>query len=315
MQLFMDSPYQLNAPFLAELFVDEGLLYWNPPCTATDLARRVIDVFRVFQEEPRAVTALMVRGIVDEPNAQVQNPDSFMLHSVNAGKIYRALVERLLETEPELDLPPPAEAYARGLLHDISAAYSDYKKTGQASKEIDLYFHARHLGVGVLAHNIAMHGAYLEILDLIFSGAAFPFSGAYGGMRTALHHDGLYEQIRGEFALFREGVNNLPLMALTLSDYLAVQQECEPTEILADIERFYVDRTADLVHRYYESPLAKNQPASAFGRALVSYGGLERADFYRRRVQFLLEKSEPERAGMRRGAPMLWRSGDTPQNG
>ena len=65
----MDTTYQLSASFLAELVVDDAVLLWDPPASASDLAKRVVDVLRVFRDEPAAVTYEMVNGVVDEPNA------------------------------------------------------------------------------------------------------------------------------------------------------------------------------------------------------------------------------------------------------
>lgn len=307
--ILMDSPYELNAPFLADLVVDDGLLQWHPPASASDLAKRVIDVFRVFQERPEAVTYEMVKGIVDEPNAQIQNRDAYMIHVENVGRLFRELSRRLLERVPDLDLPPPTEAYARGLMHDISAAYSDYKKTGQESKEIDLYFHARHLGMETLAHEVAMHGAYLEILELIFEGAAFPHHQAYAGMRSALRTDNLHHRVQDEFTFFRRGHDNLPLMVLTMADYLAVPRQM-PSNVLDSPEHFdelFAARMNDLVVRYYTSLVHQRKRPSAFGTALIEKNGTVRADQYKTRIKQLLFGRDSDIESLRNFAPMLWK--------
>ena len=230
-----------------------------------------------------------------------------MIHVENVGSLFRELSRRLLERHPDLDLPPPAEAYARGLLHDISAAYSDYQKTGQESKEIDLYFHSRHLGMDILAHEVAMHGAYLEILELIFEGADFPHHHAYAGMRAALRADNLHHRVQDEFTFFRRGRENLPLMALSLADYLAVPRPV-PSDIFDTQERldvFFVDRMEDLIKRYHTSFLDQGKTPSAFGQALTQKGGIVRVEDYKLRIQQLLFDSDT--ACLRIFAPKLWK--------
>lgn len=305
----MDQPYQLNAPFLAELVVDDGLLQWDSPASASDLAKRVIDVFRVFQEQPEAVTYEMVKDIVHEPNAQIQDRDAYMAHVENVGCLFRDLSKRLLERDSGLDIPPPEEAYVRGLLHDISAAYSDYAKTGQESKEIDLYFHGRQLGMETLAHEVAMHGAYLEILELIFEGVNFPHHQAYAGMRIALRTDNLHRRVQDEFVFFRRSGDNLPLMALSLADYLAV-----PRPISSDIfdsqerfDAFFAARVEDLVKRYYSSFREQGKLPSAFGQALTHKGGVVRVEEYKFRIQQMLFGSRSELTLLRHSAPKLWK--------
>lgn len=305
----MDSLYQLNAPFLADLVVDDGLLSWHPPSSASDLAKRVIGVFHVFQERPEAVTYDMVKDIVHEPNAQIKNRDAYMAHVETVGRLFRELSRRLLERAPDLDLPPPAEAYARGLLHDISAAYSNYAKTGQESKEIDLYFHARHLGMGTLAHEVAMHGAYLEILELIFEGADFPNHQAYAGMRSALRTDNLHHRVQDEFTFFRRGHDNLPLMVVTMADYLAVPRPFS-ADVLDSPERFdefFAARMNDLVVRYYTSFVHRRKRPSAFGTALIEKSGTVRADQYKTRIKQLLFGPDSDVESLRHFAPMLWK--------
>ncbi len=305
----MDTPYQLDAPFLAELFVDEGLLYWNPPASASDLAKRVLDVFRVFQEEPVLVTRKMVADIAAEPNSQIQQKEQYLEHVHGVGTLYRVLCDRLLKQDPALDLPAPDEAYVHGLLHDISAAYSNYQKTGQESKEIDLYFHARHLGVETIARHVAMHGAYLEILELIFEGVDFPHHHAYTGMRDALRTDNLHNRIQDEFVFFRRSLDNLPLMVLSLADYLAVPQQM-PGGVLDSsecLDEFFAARMKDLVARYYNSFCRKGKTPSAFGRALKEKGGILRAEKYKSRIQQILFGPLSDVESLRHFAPGLWK--------
>ncbi|MDO8642229.1 MAG: hypothetical protein Q7R76_01400 [Candidatus Woesearchaeota archaeon] len=301
----MDAPYQLNAPFLADLFVDDALLYWNPPASASDLAKRVIDVFRVFQEEPTSVTREMVAGIAAEPNSQIQRKEQYLEHIHGVGTLYRVLCDRLLKQDPALDLPPPDEAYVHGLLHDFSALYSDYKKTGQESKEIDLYFHARHLGVEKIARHVAMHGAYLELLELLYEGAVFPHAVAYTKMHDALQ-DGLHHKIQQEFVFFRRGQQNLPLMALTLADYLASPRQLHAPFVLNHIDEYFAVRTSDLVRRYHTLPRRQEQMPSALGLALVEKNGLVRAGLFKERIKKLLRGKTGECERLRHFAPGLW---------
>jgi hypothetical protein len=294
--------------FLTDLFVDPAVLTWDVPASASDLAKRVIDILTRFRDEPLSITFDMIESVVREPNSQIGRPEKYLAHLRNAGEIYGGMCLALLDQDDALDVPGPWEARVRGWMHDLSAMYSNYEKTGQQTKEIDLYFHAQHLGLPVLAREVAMHGSYLEILGLIFEGAPFPKSEAYEGMRTYLRKGTVYEDIKVDFASFTRGRGNFPLMTLSVADFMAIDHEAPGSDYFdqGSFEQAWSRRTLGLQERYYPRGVAPEE-ISAFGQALFVEGGFRRVEKYKNTIKRLLNRAKEDTAQMRVNVSGLWR--------
>jgi len=213
----------------------------------------------------------------------------------------------LLEKDAFLDLPEPDEARARGLIHDLDSTYSDYKKTGQQSKQIDLYFHARHLGLPVISHEVAMHCAYLEVLEIISSREPFPNSGAYSSMADFLEKKQLMLKIIKEFADYKKGKDNLPLIALSVADYLSTDKAYNKIDLRDknSFDEFFKERAEDIVSRYYYKPLQEQRPVSALGTALIVKKGYDRMLKNKEIISTLLYGTEDAIAQLEQKAPKL----------
>ncbi len=294
--------------FLTDLFVDPAVLTWDVPASASDLAKRVVDILARFRDQPLSIEFSMIEAAVREPNSQISMPEKYLAHLRNAGELYGGMCDALAERDDSLDVPDPWEARVRGWIHDLSGIYSDYEKTGQQSKELDLYFHAQHLGLPVIADEIAMHGCYLEILDVIFDGTRFPHSKAYEGMRSYVRQGDTYATIEADFFSFKKGRKNLPLIALTVADLIAVDNRVDSLGCFS-LERFEDDwneRTSDILTRYNPNGSPKGE-APTVGLALLDRGGLRRWENYKNLVNRLLTGSEEDLAQMRDKVPGLWR--------
>jgi hypothetical protein len=288
---------QVDASFLEDYLIDPELLSWSPGPKALEVTKIAIEILDIAKNKPARLINIfedkLLEKLINSKGSQIGNKDTYLSHIVHTSMIFGKMVETLLKLHPRIDLPPTLVAGGLGLIHDLNATYSDYQKTGQQSKEIDLYFHARHLGIPLISHHVAMHSGYLEIARLIHDkelagNVAFPKSSVYQTMQNIFWHEGPFsiESIHSEFCEFMAGRDNLPLICLSVADYL----ENGKSEFnQGTIEEDFRERSFDIASRYAYRPMHEKKQVSALGIALTRYGAMDRLISYKNIVKDLLE--------------------------
>ncbi len=286
-----------DASFIAEYLIDPELLKLEPGPKALDVTNHAIEILAkaTFLPEFRKLKESDIKKLVYSNGSQIGNKESYLFHVINTGHIYETLVGNLMERHENIRLPVPEVARSMGFIHDLNATYSDYEKTWQQSKQADLYFHAKHLGVKLVEEHIAMHCCYLETLQVIHDNKPFPKYEAYSTMRNVLGGDGPNSlfSIKSSFNGFMNGMDNLALIVLTVADYL---DNGKPFE-LSNFESAFEEKYRDVKYRYYDSFVEKDSVPSALGRGIVEYKGYKRLYKYKIIVSDLLfgngERLEP----------------------
>tara|TARA_Y100000310_G_scaffold167546_2_gene167407 strand:- start:46982 stop:47905 length:924 start_codon:yes stop_codon:yes gene_type:complete len=290
---------------LRGLLVDSSMLSGDSAQCKTEVGKRALDIGYGFESNPRKITCGVMEMLTKSEGSQIGNPDNYLAHIFNTAGVFKGLVVALKEAHPDLDLPHPDVAHAMGLVHDLNATFSDYLLGGQQSKEIDLFLLAKLLGWRFIEEQVAMHSDYIGEARLMAEGVVdFPKKEAYGGMIRIFQGDGpvSYGAIEKQFAEFLRGEDNLPLMTLTIADYMAPDSS-GPGSSDFDGESLrggFKARSGDILFRYHGKPIADGKMPSLLGQALAD-GGMDRITGYRNTMAALLgdnsEKVERLRAG------------------
>jgi hypothetical protein len=272
---------------LADLLVDPGMLTGNPAQCRTEVGKRAIDIYNQFDDDPAKVRFGHVQDLAVSEGTQIGNPGMYLAHILNTGGVFRSMVRVLERAQPEIALPHPDVAYATGLIHDLNATFSDYGKGGQQSKEFDQFLLARRLGWPTIAKQVSMHSDYMGAIRLMAKGVDFPKKDAYSEMIGVLRSEGplSYKAIAAEFADYLSGEDMLPLMLLTVADYI---ENGKPYFNAETFEKDFDVRSGDILWRYHGKALQDGNTPSLLGQALVD-GGLERIGLYKRKVAELLK--------------------------
>ena len=135
-----------------------------------------------------------------------------------------------------------------------------------------------------------MHSNYFEILKMIDEGKGFPKVEMYEEWTSVLNDQNnpfFFENIKQDFDLFLQGKSNLPLILLTVADYLENGRSTfDPKTFDTDFE----SRVKDIINRYYLNKVLFGKQPSALGCALMDKDakGLKRAILYKEIVADLL---------------------------
>ena len=226
---------------------------------------------------------------------EIQDKRRYVAHVINTAAILRDIVRILANTYPNIDLPTPGKAYAMGLIHDLSPAVSDYTKGGHQSKELDLFFMAEALQWPTIAEHVSMHSDYLGIARLLSKGTRLPnpeYEPHYRNMKEVLSGKSQlsYQSIESRFRGFIGGRENLPLLILTVVDYL---ENGRPSFEKGSLGRDFDERSADIMFRYYTRALQEGKQPSLVGQALIE-GGMDRIKSYKKIVGVLLANNPGE---------------------
>lgn len=281
---------------LSDLLVDERLLSGNAGECKTEVGKRTLELGFKFEQHPLSVTDADIERVVNSQYSQIPDKRRYIAHVTNTAAILRDIARILANTYPNIDLPTPGKAYATGLVHDLSAAVSDYAKGGHQSKELDLFFMAEALQWPTIAEHVSMHSDYLGIARLLSKGTRLPnpeYEPHYRNMKEVLlsgKSQLSYQSIGSRFRGFIEGRENLPLLILTVADYI---ENGRPSFEQGSLERDFDERFADIMWRYHTKPVQEGRPPSLIGQALVE-GGMERIKYYKRIVQMLLANNPDE---------------------
>ena len=276
-----------DTEFLSELFIDPRMINGNTDECDTEVGKWAIDIYNKFENSSEIITLGDIKRLTLSKGSQIGDSDAYLAHVSNTAGIFKSLVISLEKINSNLDLPHPDVAFATGLIHDLNATFSDYKKGGQQSKEFDQYLLAKRLGFEKVASQVAMHSDYLGGVRLMTKGVKFPKKEAYGKMMEMLRGEGplSYEKIFSEFQGYMEGKDRFSLMLLTISDYL---ENGKPYFDLDNFDGDFKLRSEDIVWRYYGDAINKGNTPSLLGQALVE-GGLERIDLYRNILLKIIE--------------------------
>ena len=258
---------------LSPLLIDEGMLTSIDDCKV-EVAKRAFELHLRLEDEPETITKEDVEKLVHSEGSQIGNKEPYLAHITNVGSILKDLVIKLNDRRSDLILPTPQEAYAIGLLHDISATYTDYSAGGQQSKEVDEFLLGEKHGWMTIVNDAALHTAYIGIIKLLAEGHPLPkeeFEPAYENMRKLFQGDSVlsYESIKDRFGGYLDGTDNLILMLLTVVD------NTENGQSIFNEETFEVDfseRSKDIVFRYYHKPISEDKKPSLLGISLESGG-------------------------------------------
>ena len=279
-----------DASFLEPFLIDPEVLSWSPGSKASDLAKKTINVLRIIKEDPAALRNNDVKTLVYDKDSQIiKDKDGYYSHIYNTAEIYKQLVEKLYSKCPHLDLPDLETARALGLIHDLSKIYAkcdgNFK---QHDHELTLYFHSEHLGLEIIANNVAMHSAYFEILKMIKEGSGFSGVDLYKNWTSALNNQKSplsFDKIESYFHDFLSGNDNLPLIGLTVADYI---ENGKSNFSLDSFEKDFESRSKGIINRYYLDKVLNDKEPSALGVALMKRGGLERNLIYKNIILDLL---------------------------
>ena len=295
---------KVDIEFLADLLVDPGIITGDSSHCNTEVGKKAIEIYNQFETHPHKINFGQLQDLVSSEGSQIGNPGPYLAHLANTAGVLRSLVLQLGKVHPDLDLPTLERAYAMGLVHDLNATFSDYKKGGQQSKEFDEFVLAKGLGWKQMEQQVAMHSDYLGAIRLMSQGVTFPKEGAYVAMKKVLQSDGLlsYQAIEEQFQGFIDGKENLSLILLTVADYMATDQPH------FDLNRFdddFLARSADIVWRYHGKAMESGQTPSLLGQALVN-GGIERIGRYQELVSTLFKGAEDKIFELK-SSTALWR--------
>lgn len=279
-----------DTEFLAELLVDKGIGTGSAEQCKTEVGKRALDILWKFETFPKAISLEEISTLARSDKSQIGQPEQYLAHLAATADIFECMARTLHKKHPNLDLPGPESCYSAGLVHDLSATFSDYAKGGQQSKEADQYFLAKRVGYTRNAAHVALHSVYLEGLKLMKNGAVFPKQEAYEGMIAVLRGAGplSYEAIEQEFRETVQGKENLPLIVLSVADYMALPgTRFDPLTMDRDFEA----RSDDIMERYYHQAVREGKTPPLLGQALVGENGLEKIIRYKNIVKALLENT------------------------
>lgn len=274
---------------LAELLVDEGLLSGEPESCSTEVGKRALDTYNRFEYMPLDITEDDMVRLVESDGSQIRNKGAYLSHITNTAGVLKGIVNLLSKKYPELWLPHPDYAHSTGLVHDLNATISNFKKGGHESKEFDGYVLGERHGWHNMSRKISMHSVYLEMIRLFSEGEELEnpeLEPAYEGMRKVLKGDGplSYREIEKRFRKFMGGRDNLPLILLTVADHIeSGRSEFDPYALEEDFEK----RADDIHFRYWGKAIEEGRVPSMVGRALYR-GGMDRIKSYKDIVHNLI---------------------------
>ncbi len=291
--------------FLEPFLISPALMSWHPSPNASDLVKKTLNVLIILRDDPFSLKKEDIKEMVEYPDSQIGMKERYFAHILNTSQIFKQLVEELGSKYPDLNLPSPKLAETWGLVHDLSAIYSRHDdKFKQHDKELTWYFQARHLKLKDIAKHVAMHCAYFELLEMIKQGKGFKEVSLYKDWTKTLNDSEspfFFEKIKKDFVLFLQGKDNLPLITLTVSDYL---DNGKPSFNLNTFEQDFYTRNEDIENRYYRNKINAGENATALGYALMEKGGKQRIETYFIIIKDLLQKKGDEY----RSFPGLWRT-------
>lgn len=294
-----------NIDFLRPFVFDPAILEWNPGSSASDLTKKVHDIFKIMKEDPASLRSAMVKDVVYDKDSQIGAKEDRLGHYQRTATINKQLTQLLQEKYPSLDLLTPNIAYASGLIHDLSAAYARYDGVfTQEDKELTLYFHAKHLGVDLISNHVAMHATYWEILEMITYGDGFEKIDLYQDWTDVFNNVGPFNlwRLYNNFRLFLDGKENFPLMVLTIADYLDIGTGKLDSE---NLHHSFGERAVEIIECHYTRRIVDGKFPTAFGESMV-HGGLERITEYLHTIDDLVHDKNIDYH--RRTKPGLWRT-------
>jgi hypothetical protein len=268
-----------------EGLVEDRILEGNPK---TEVGKRAIDLYWKFEESPKKITFGDIQDVTYGSGTQIGNPGNYLSHVNNTAGIFRSLIIALEKTNCGLRLPHPDEAFAAGLVHDLNATFSNYSAGGQQSKEFDEFVLARMFAWKKMAEEVALHSDYIGGIRLMAQDKDFPKREAYQGMIQVLKGKGplSYEKIQEEFKLFLQGRDRLPLILLTVADYM---ESGQPHFDQKNFDQNFKKRSEDIFNRYYQNAVNEGKLPSLLGQALND-GGMDRIKSYKTLIKILLTK-------------------------
>ncbi len=269
--------------------VHPEIIRGDPASCTAEFSKLIVNLCLRVEDDDyvRRITEDDVDRVMLHADSQIGRPEAHRSHIITTGYLFQSLTAALLDTHPDLDLPHPDIARAMGWLHDLNMMFSSYQRGGQLSKELDLFFLGAMNGWTRIADHMAMHSAYFEIGQLLTGEYQFPEKNeAYEGMREVLRGGGplsltaITERFRG----YHRGTDNMPLLALTVVDYMERGlRTFDPTKIEAD----FAARSEDVLWRYHGKHVEAEMAPPPLGVALMS-GGLTRIKGYKDIVRKLL---------------------------
>lgn len=291
---------QFLVPFLYD---GENMVQRSPGSDASDLTKKVHTVFDIMREDPARLKARDVAAVVYDANSQLSKKQERMAHFLRVGSVTRQLVTAISEKNHNMRLPSPQEAYAMGLVHDLSNAFARYGVPfDQEEKELSLYHLAVELDVPILA-DAAQHNAYLEIADMIAKRTGFENIEKYTAWSDVYTDAANPHNLPGMFSVygnphdtegedFAHGKDRLGLMALTVAD--CIDDGKSYRFDLHNLEQLKVNfdlRMSDIIARSYGHKIILGRAPTAIGVALVEKGGLQRMERYLTTIQNFLSSS------------------------
>lgn len=277
-------------PFLVEpALLDPDLMSRGYDSDASDLLKRLVDVFQILEEEPYLINSVDMRKLIEEDGSQIGNPNDHFGHIYGTAINGREMTKQLKEMSNGLDLSSPDSVYGAGLTHDLSATFAKYDEGELDGKTVNFkqtdlqltqYLVATVLGLDTL-QEISLHCGYLELAELIAEGVEFPGSELYEGWRKALNdpenrfYIGNIKEDMDRFIPKSRPVSLLEV--ITSADH---SQWGEPVFDLKTIRGKFESRRADIVYRYLVKHDLAGNPPTGLGFALAYMGGLDRTRGY-----------------------------------
>lgn len=297
--------------FLRNFVVDQAVLEWHPGSGASDLTKKVHDVFLVMKDDPAQLPSKAIKKIIYDKDSQIEAKEDRLNHYYRVAGINKQLVGELKERHPDLDLPDDLNiSYSLGLIHDLTNAYVKWGgEFDQQEKELPLYFHGKYMGVEIIAE-AAMHNAYFEIAEMICDGQGFAKVGFYKdkGWTAALRDQSNpynFQNIKREFSGFIQGLERMSLITLTLADCLDDMEARNQRVCLDNMSSAFNNRISDIMYRNYCQEIKAGRQPTAFGIALKEKSGLARLHSYLALVDDLLHNRKVDQ--YRETRPGLWK--------
>lgn len=278
---------------LFPLLADPGIFTGRPEECTTEVGKRALEIYFNFEEQPQRIKGEDLKKLIESEGSQIGNKDDYFGHITKTAGVLKSLVEILGKKYSNLDLLDPGVAYATGLVHDLNVTFSNYAAGGQESKEFDEFLLANRFCWETMAERVAMHSVDLEVIKLLTEGAELPnpnHEAAYVGMREVLQGDGplSYVNIESRFKNYMQGKENLPLLLLTVSDYMTNEKNFFDE---SSFDRDFRVRSDDIIWRYYDKAIQEGRTPPLVGQTFYQ-GGLERVGLYKAIVSTLLKGDE-----------------------
>lgn len=288
-------------PFLVEpALLDSDLMERGYDSDASDLLKRLVDIFSKLEEYPGLIRPFELGDLVETKGSQIGNTNAHYDHIKGTANIAYGMAEALWDVaDYDIAINLPDAVHGAGFCHDLSAIFARYGEGElngktvnfkQTDLQLSQYVVATVLGLPTL-QEISLHCGYIELAEMIADGTEFPGSEIYDGWREALSdpENRFYiGEIKADLDEFVPQSGPVSLLeVITSADH---SQWPESLFSLDTVRDKFEARRGDIKFRYYDKHIEAGNPPAALGIALVERGGFDRTKGYFERVLSQIKK-------------------------